>query len=182
MWRDYSWWDQAGTAQNTSGGAQNNPILMSASGANLILYKITVRNSAMFHVKWSGNLTTKTGFTAWGVKVITPFTARNSDGIDPSGLNISILNSSLSDGDDDVAVSASNPAQNITVQNVNTYSGHGISVGSITKGGLTNMLVQNITQMGTAADKNAIGYPDQGAAVERRAGAERDVPEHMQRE
>ncbi len=153
----YSWWDNAGTAQLTSGGAQNNPILVMASGANLILYKITFRNSAMFHVKWSGNLTTKTGFTAWGVKVMTPFSTRNTDGIDPSGLNISVLNSSISDGDDNVAVSASNPAQNITVANVNTYSGHGISIGSITKGGLTNMLVQNIVQMGTAADKNGIG-------------------------
>jgi hypothetical protein len=152
-----SWWDNAGKAQLTSGGAQNNPILVMANAANLILYKITFRNSAMFHVKWSGNLTNKTGFTAWGVKVITPFSTRNTDGIDPSGLNISILNSSLSDGDDDVAVSASSPAQNITVANVNTYSGHGISIGSITKGGLTNMLVENIVQMGTAADKNGIG-------------------------
>ena len=152
-----SWWDNAGKAQLTSGGAQNNPILMMASAANLILYKITFRNSAMFHVKWSGNLTNKTGFTAWGVKIITPFSSRNTDGIDPSGLNISILNSSISDGDDDVAVSASSPAQNITVENVNTYSGHGISIGSITKGGLTNMLVQNIVQMGTANDSNGIG-------------------------
>ena len=152
----YSWWDNASTAQ-LNNGDQNNPILVSANAANLVLYKITFRNSPMFHVKWSGNLTNKTGFTAWGVKVITPFTARNTDGIDPSGLNISVLNSSLSDGDDNVAVSASNPAQNITVSNVNTYSGHGISVGSITKGGLTNMVVQNIVQMGTATDKNAIG-------------------------
>jgi hypothetical protein len=152
-----SWWDNAGKAQLTSGGAQNNPILMMASAANLILYKITFRNSAMFHVKWSGNLTNKTGFTAWGVKIITPFSTRNTDGIDPSGLNISVLNSSISDGDDNVAVSASSPAQNITVQNVNTYSGHGISIGSITKGGLTNMLVQNIVQMGTANDSNGIG-------------------------
>ena len=152
-----SWWDNAGKAQLTSGGAQNNPILVMANAANLILYKITFRNSAMFHVKWSGNLTNKTGFTAWGVKVITPFSTRNTDGIDPSGLNISVLNSSISDGDDNVAVSASSPAQNITVANVNTYSGHGISIGSITKGGLTNMLVENIVQMGTAADKNGIG-------------------------
>ena len=153
----YSWWDNAGNAQLKSGGAQNNPILVSANAANLVLYKITFRNSPMFHVKWTGNLTNKTGFTAWGVKIITPFSARNTDGIDPSGLNISILNSSLSDGDDDVAVSASSAAQNITVSNVNTYSGHGISIGSITKGGLTNMLVQNITQMGTANDSNGIG-------------------------
>ncbi len=152
----YSWWDQAGTAQNVS-GAQNNPILVQASGASFTLYKITVRNSPMFHVKWSGNITTKTGFTAWGVKVITPFTARNSDGIDPSGGNITVTNSSISDGDDMVAVSAASASQNITVQNTNTYSGHGISVGSYTQGGLTNMLVQNINQMGTAADGNGGG-------------------------
>lgn len=152
----YSWWDQAGTAQNVS-GSQNNPILVMANGANFTLYKITVRNSPMFHIKWSGNITTRTGFTAWGVKVITPFTARNSDGIDPSGANITVTNSSLSDGDDMVAVSASSASQNVTVQNSNTYSGHGISVGSYTQGGLTNMLVQNITQMGTAADGNGGG-------------------------
>jgi hypothetical protein len=152
----YSWWDQAGTAQNV-GGDQNNPILVMGNAANLTLYKITLRNSPMFHVKWSGNSTTKTGFTAWGVKVITPFTARNSDGIDPSGGNITITNSSLSDGDDMVAVSAASASQNITVQNTNTYSGHGISVGSYTQGGLSNMLVQNITQMGTAADGNGGG-------------------------
>jgi hypothetical protein len=153
----YSWWDLAGQAQNTSGGAQNNPILVSANAANLILYKITFRNSPMFHVKWSGNSTNKTGFTAWGVKVITPFSARNSDGIDPSGENISILNSSISDGDDMIAVSASSAASNITIANDNTYSGHGISIGSYTQGGLTNMLVQNIMEMGTASDRNGGG-------------------------
>lgn len=152
----FSWWDNAGFAQKSS-GSQNNPILVSASGANAVFYRITFRNSPMFHVKWTGNLTNKTGFTAWGVKVATPFSARNTDGIDPSGLNISVLNSWISDGDDNVAVSASSPAQNITIANVNTYSGHGISVGSITKGGLTNMLVQNITQMGTPTDSNGIG-------------------------
>lgn len=152
----YSWWDQAGTAQNVS-GSQNNPILIQANAANFTLYKITFRNSPMFHVKWSGNITNKTGFTAWGVKVITPFTARNSDGIDPSGGNITITNSSLSDGDDMVAISAAAASQNITVQNTNTYSGHGISVGSYSQGGLTNMLVQNITQMGTVADGNQGG-------------------------
>ena len=151
-----SWWDLAGTAQNVSGD-QNNPILVQANGANFTVYKITVRNSPMFHIKWSGNTTTRAGFTAWGVKVITPFTARNSDGIDPSGANITVTNSSISDGDDMVAVSASSTAQNITIQNLNTYSGHGISVGSYTQGNLTNMLVQNIMQMGTAADGNGGG-------------------------
>jgi len=148
-----SWWDIASQAQQVSGGAQNNFVLLAASKAsNFTLYKITLKNSPMFHVTWKN----ATGFTAWGVKIIAPFSARNSDGIDPSGSNITITHSSISDGDDNVAVSASSAASNITVSNDNTYSGHGISVGSITKGGLTNMLVTNINQAGTAADSNGI--------------------------
>jgi hypothetical protein len=106
----------------------------------------------MFHVTWKG----ATGLTVWGAKIIAPFSARNSDGIDPSGSNITVTNSSISDGDDNVAVSASSASSNITISNDNTYSGHGISVGSFTQGGLTNMLVSNINQAGTAADSNGI--------------------------
>ncbi|MDP9052337.1 MAG: glycosyl hydrolase family 28 protein [Acidobacteriota bacterium] len=147
-----SWWDISSQAQ-TLGGSQNNPILLAASHASsFTLYKITLKNSPMFHVKWQS----ATGFTAWGAKVITPYTARNSDGIDPSGSNITITHASISDGDDDIALSASSATSNITISNNNTYSGHGISVGSFTQGGLSNMLVSNINQAGTASDSNGI--------------------------
>ena len=143
-----SWWDVSVAANGN--GSQNNPIMISMSKANnFTLYKITLMNSPMFHVGWKG-----TGFTAWGVKIITPYTGRNTDGIDPDGTNVSILNSSISDGDDDVAVGASSAAANVTVQNVNTYSGHGISVGSYTQGGLTNFFVDHVNMAGTAADGN----------------------------
>jgi polygalacturonase len=146
-----SWWDIA--TQADSGGAQNNFVMLAASKAsNLTLYKITFKNSPMFHVTWKN----AAGLTVWGMKIITPFSARNSDGIDPDGANITITNSSISDGDDNVAVSASSASSNITISNDNTYSGHGISVGSFTQGGLTNMLVTNINQAGTAADGNGI--------------------------
>jgi large repetitive protein len=149
-----SWWDIANQA-NVNGGAQNNFVLLAASKAsNFTLYKITLKNSPMFHVTWKGS--GANGLTVWGVKVIAPFSARNSDGIDPDGSNITITNSSISDGDDNVAVSASSASSNVTISNDNTYSGHGISVGSFTQGGLTNMLVTNINQAGTAADGNGI--------------------------
>jgi polygalacturonase len=146
-----SWWDIA--AQANGNGAQNNFVMLAASKAsNFTLYKITFKNSPMFHVTWKN----ATGLTVWGMKIITPFSARNSDGIDPDGANITITHSSISDGDDNVAVSASSAASNITISNDNTYSGHGISVGSFTQGGLTNMLVTNINQAGTAIDNNGI--------------------------
>jgi len=153
-----NWWDLARSA--TSGTSQNNfNLLQTGKGNNFTLYKITLRNSARFHVAWKGD-----GFTAWGIKIITPFTARNSDGIDPGGSNITITNSSISNGDDNVAVSASSVSANVTVSNVNTYSGHGISVGSFTRGGLTNMLVDHVNMAGTATDINATGIRLKSAA------------------
>ena len=153
-----NWWDLAADANPN--GNQNNPVLLQTSAANsFTLYKITLRDSPMFHVVWKG-----TGLTAWGVKIATPYTARNTDGIDPSGADITVTRSSISDGDDNVAVSASSASAHITLSNLHTYSGHGISVGSFTKGGLTNLLVDTVNMAGTAADGNATGLRLKSAA------------------
>ena len=63
-----------------------------------------------------------------------------------------------------MAVGASSASSNVTVSNVNTYSGHGISVGSFTRGGLTNMLVDHVNMAGTATDNNATGIRLKSAA------------------
>jgi Glycosyl hydrolases family 28/Bacterial Ig-like domain (group 3) len=153
-----NWWDLANDANPN--GDQNNVVLLQTSAANsFTLYKISLRNSPMFHVVWKG-----TGLTAWGVKIATPYTSRNTDGIDPSGSDITVTHSSISDGDDNVAVSASSASAHITVSNLQTYSGHGISVGSFTKGGLTNLLVDTVNMAGTAADGNATGLRLKSAA------------------
>jgi len=143
----YSWWDQ--TNSSSTSRSQNKPVLVYAGDDtgtptnNFTLSHITLRNAPYFNVQWAGN-----DFTAWGVKIIAPETAPNTDGIDPRGSNMTIENSFLSDGDDDIAVKADDAASDITVDNVNTYSGHGISIGSQTQGGLNNMLVENINQLG----------------------------------
>jgi polygalacturonase len=153
-----SWWQNADNIP--SGQSQNNPIMMKFSkSTNFTLYKITLRNSAMFHVGWSG-----TGFTAWGVKIQAPYTAHNTDGIDPVGSNITITNSSISNGDDQIAVGASSPSANVTISNVNLYSGHGLSVGSYTQGGLSNMMVTNVNMAGQVGDGNEDGIRLKSAA------------------
>ena len=148
-----SWWKNADTA-TTAGESQDNFIFMKPNkSTNLVLYKITLRNSPMFHVVTSN----VSGMTVWGVKIQAPFTAHNTDGVDPQGTNITITNSSISNGDDEIAVSASSASSNITISNMTTYSGHGISVGSYTQGGLTNMLVENINMAGEPTDGNENG-------------------------
>ncbi len=152
-----TWWANADNADGV--GSQDNPILVDGTSTNLTLYKITLRNSPMFHVAWTG-----TGLTVWGVKIQAPYTAHNTDGIDPTGTNVTINQASISDGDDNIAVGASSASSNITIENVTTYSGHGLSVGSYTSGGLTNYLAENVNMAGTAADGNSTGLRLKSAA------------------
>jgi len=77
--QNVTWWDLAHQAKVTD-QQQSVPAMISLRHVdNFILYRITLRNSPGFHV--SVNQTD--GFTAWGVKIMTPKTARNTDGIDP---------------------------------------------------------------------------------------------------
>ena len=153
-----SWWDLANQAQQQN-LSQFVPRLINISGSsNFTLYKITLRNSPMFHVAYSG-VTGVSGFTVWGIKIITPYTARNSDGVDPgNATDVTVTNSYISDGEDNVAVGASHSgSSNISVINNHFYHGHGMSIGSYTSGGVTNMLVDNVQMAGNASDSNQNG-------------------------
>ncbi len=151
-----TWWDLANQA-NTSGGSQNNPRLLQVSNSNgFTLYKITIKNSPNFHVA----LGTDTNFTAWGVKIIAPYDSRNTDGIDPGySRNVTITQSYISDGDDNVAVGGNNPpgATNISVVNNHFGNGHGASIGSYTLAGVSNILFDHIIIAGDTADGNQNG-------------------------
>jgi polygalacturonase len=139
-----TWWGLANTA-DADGNDQNNPRMMQINSSNnFTLYKITLKNSPKFHVSYSLGV----GFTVWDVKIITPTLARNTDGIDPaSAQNITIANSFISDGDDMIAIKSSGgqQAKNITIRDSHFGSGHGISIGSETNSGVSNMLVSNVS-------------------------------------
>jgi polygalacturonase len=142
--QDVTWWDLAHTAKITD-KQQSVPRLISVDRSdNFTLYKITLRNSPNFHV----GVNNTDGFTAWAVKIMTPKTARNTDGIDPgSSRNVTIAHCSIHTGDDDVAVKSgkSGPASNISILHNHFYTGHGMSIGSGTNGGVDHMLVDDLT-------------------------------------
>jgi polygalacturonase len=140
-----TWWDLAHQAK-VEDKAQSVPwILQVRDSTDFTLYRITLRNSPGQHVSVRGT----DGFTAWGVKVMTPNTARNTDGIDPSSSrNVTITHCFLHTGDDEVAVTSSSttgPASHISVIDNHFYAGHGMSIGSRTDGGVDHVLVQNLT-------------------------------------
>jgi polygalacturonase len=136
----YTWWNLAGL---TDQQVPESMIQPESGVTDLTLYKITLQNASMFHVKSIGTIK---GLTAWGVKIETPTFTNNTDGIDPDqAQNVTVANSWISDGDDDIAVGSSgspgstNGAANISIINNHFFAGHGESIGSFTDGGVNNV-------------------------------------------
>lgn len=159
-----SWWDFAHFAKINDMEQNCTRILIVRESDDFTLYRITLRNSPNFHV-----LIEKTnGFTAWGVKIDTPGTARNTDGIDPSASSdVSILHSSIRTGDDGVAITASKlgASSHITVAHNHFYLGHGMSIGSRTSGGVNAVRVSDLTIDGADNGIRIKSDPSRGGLV-----------------
>lgn len=160
-----SWWDLAQDAKREN-NKQNCPRLVIADKAdNFILYRITLRNSPNFHVMVSRT----NGFTAWGVKIDSPENARNTDGIDPSGSkNVTITHSYIRAGDDNVAIKAggAGATTNVTIAHNHFYYGHGMSIGSETFAGVSQILVSDLTMEGTTSGLRIKSDSNRGGLVE----------------
>ncbi len=154
-----TWWDVAQDAK-TKGVSHSNPRLIDVKGAtSFTLYEITLHNSPKFHVGLQAN-----GFVVWGVnlltpasstsstgKALTPVYARNTDGIDPSAAsNGYIVYSNISVGDDQIAIKGgSGPTSGIVVAHNWFGTGHGMSIGSETNAGVSNVTVYDLAIDGT---------------------------------
>ena len=137
-----SWWDLADEAR--SAGRQQSPRMIDADLTDdFTLNRITLKNSPNLHVAYHRG----DGFTVWGVKIDTPRTARNTDGIDASqSKNITITQSFIRTGDDHIAIKAGDgPTLNISVSHNHFYWGHGLSIGSETNGGVSGIRVDDLS-------------------------------------
>ncbi len=142
--QDLTWWELAKKAKVLDLQQSCPRILVVRRSNGFTLYRITLRNSPNFHVV----VEQTDGFTAWGVKIKTPKTARNSDGIDPSSsTNVTIVHCYIDTGDDNVAIKAGSagPATHMTIAHNHFYAGHGMSIGSNTNGGARAIRVTDLT-------------------------------------
>jgi len=160
-----SWWDLAADAR--SGGRQQVfRMLDIANSDDFTLYNITLRNSPNFHVIYHGGK----GFTVWGLKIDTPKTARNTDGIDPSGSSdITVTHSYIRTGDDNIAIKGSSGTgvTHMSVVDNHFYYGHGMSIGSETYDGVSDLLVSNLTLDGTESGIRIKSNASKGGLVDR---------------
>jgi hypothetical protein len=163
--QDYSWY------ANTLKAYVARPVLNQSNfnlvdlnqADNFTLYKITLKNSPEFNIHWHGKngAPATKGLTVWGIKIIAPNNIPNTDGIDPTDnvSDVTITNSFISTGDDHIALSSTAegyPVSDVSITNLHTYSGFGISIGSRTLGGISDVLVDTVSQAGY--------YPNQASA------------------
>lgn len=157
--RPYSWW-QLSYALREVDGSLGNPTLINLTNgtSGFVLYRITLHNSAKFHVKISSIIPPGEtcdrrgrGFIVWGVTVLTPSKwtnsqglvltpsfARNTDGIDPGTTAFSrcglMVCNTISTGDDHIAIKGGHGVYDLTIAHNHFGTGHGMSIGSETYG------------------------------------------------
>jgi len=137
------WW----TYFNGGGTDNRPPAMIELTGCTGVTVSgITVQNSPKFHIQFLGN---GTNILASALSITAPWPSPNTDGIDLRGVNVNIQNCYISDGDDVVQIGGSNACSGVTVQGCTFGTGHGLSIGSITTGGVSNVLVNNCAFNGT---------------------------------
>ncbi len=137
------WW----TYFNGGGTDNRPPAMIELTGCTSVTVSgITVQNSPKFHIQFLGN---GTNILASALSITAPWPSPNTDGIDLRGVNVNIQNCYISDGDDVVQIGGSNACNGVTVSGCTFGTGHGLSIGSITSGGVSNVLVDNCVFNGT---------------------------------
>jgi pectin methylesterase-like acyl-CoA thioesterase len=152
-----TWWALAGAAKaGNYAQSLNAPKMISfqqSSGITLSFFAI--HNAPLVHILLGKDAGAKVN----QVTIVTPTPDHtissfpyNSDGMDISGSsNVTVDGVDFSDGDDNIALEGggSGPVSNITVTNSTFRAGHGLSIGSPTSRGVTNVSASNIKFIGT---------------------------------
>ncbi|MGA2788531.1 MAG: glycosyl hydrolase family 28 protein [Verrucomicrobiota bacterium] len=116
----------------------------------VLIQSVTLQNPPMMHIVFKsggGNITIQ------GININTtnPLAA-NTDGIDLIGTNCLVQNCTINAGDDNIAIGSSSigsPCNNTLITNCTFGTGHGVSLGGNTQGGVSNLTVINCTFNGT---------------------------------
>jgi len=149
------WWEEAEKARRkVSGFTLPRPNLIVFNRCkNVRLSGIKLINSPKFHYVPTDCEDVKVE----DVTIISPASAANTDGIDPSNCrNVTITRCTIDTGDDNIAIKSGKKVagrefgcENISVTDCVFLHGHGMSIGSETVGGVHNLVVKNCRFDGT---------------------------------
>lgn len=136
---------RAETRQAGKKGPTNRPRLLLFKNANNILVEgVTIQNSPSFHIVFKN----VEDITINKTTISAPAWWQNTDAIDPmDSRRVSITKNTISVGDDHVAIKSTvnNLSHDFYIANNNFMLGRGLSIGSETYGGVSNLLAENNT-------------------------------------
>ena len=121
-------------------------------------------NPPMKHIVFDG---IDSDITIQNVTNIAPSSSPNTDGLNLQGNRCLVQNCVFRVGDDCIAMGrSSGPGMNILITNITCGTGHGISIGSITSAGISNVTVVNCTFDGTDYGLRLKSDNDRGGLVQ----------------
>jgi polygalacturonase len=135
-----AWWPLAKTSKDAK-----RPKMITIGGERLLIAGITLSNSPMFHIA----LGKSSDVTVRGVTIRAPASddpampSHNTDACDVKGHNILIADCDISVGDDNFTCGGN--TSDVLITNCTYGFGHGVSIGSPTYGGVSNITVINCT-------------------------------------
>lgn len=165
------WWPPVREAKRTGQPekVRRPRLVMLTNCKNIRVEDVTLQNSPSFHLV----PTDCEDVIISGVTIQAPADSPNTDAIDPSCKNLLITRCRLDVGDDNVAIKAGHKVagrefqdENITVTDCTFLHGHGMSIGSETRGGVKNLLVKNCTFDGTISGIRIKTSRERGGTVE----------------
>jgi len=158
------WW----ATNSASHGAVSRPKAMFAPSTctNVLITGVTLQNPPNTHISFRSVCL---NVIVDGIVINTPNGTPNTDGIDCSAANVLIADSHISDGDDYIAMGDGHVGafnHDLTISNCLFGTGHGVSIGSYTTGGLSNLLVINCVWTNGSSGIHLKADDDRGGLVQ----------------
>ena len=157
-----AWWPFAKTSKDAK-----RPKMISPSNCERLLIEgVTLSNSPMFHIALGGKCN---DVTIRRVTVRAPASddkvlpSHNTDACNVKGRNILIQDCDISTGDDNFTCGGN--TSDVLITNCTYGFGHGVSIGSYTQGGVSNITVINCTFNNTEAGIRIKTDRDRGGFV-----------------
>ena len=155
------WWPFAKTK-----GAKR-PRMIAFSGCDRVLIEdVTLKNSPMFHMALGGQ---SSNITVRRVTVRAPAStdpiqpSHNTDACNINGHNALVQDCDISTGDDNFTTGSN--TSDIVITNCTYGNGHGVSIGSYTSGGVSNITVVDCTFSNTDCGIRIKSDRDRGGLV-----------------
>ncbi|MGP8243946.1 MAG: glycoside hydrolase family 28 protein [Bryobacteraceae bacterium] len=153
------WSDKAARRYPPGRAVVPRPVLVYLAGVErLHVDGITLTNSPMFHLVPRGQ-----DITIENLRIVAPSDSPNTDAMDPGGQRIVIRKCEIDTGDDNVALQSG--SHDVLIEDLTCLHGHGISIGSPTRNGLSHVVVRRCTFDGTDNGLRIKSYRGNGGEV-----------------